>query len=218
MPISLEALHDVDVKLRDRYSTRLNQFGCDPKTLGWDTREHQFYRFDVALEQLPKKEFSITDVGCGFADFKTCLDSAGVDAQYSGVDINPDLIIEAKKRYPDVAFSVENILETDYQRPRSDWVSAFGVLNFRFAEFSNEDFARQFIERAFSLAGEGLIVDMLSSCYCEDYPVEDFVYYYNPARMLEFALSLTPHVRLIHDYAAIPQREFMLVLKKGIKR
>lgn len=216
--ISPQLLESVDAKLKDRYSSRLSQFGRDPKTLGWDTREHQFYRFKVALEHLPSTAFSITDIGCGFADFKECLDNAGVKALYSGVDINADLIEQAKSRFPETQFSVENILQSSHQTHLSDWVSAFGVLNFKFSEFSNETFARQFIEKAFSFAKEGLIVDMLSRRYCDNYPVEDFVYYYSPAEMLDFALSLTPHVRLIHDYAAIPQREFMLVLKKDVNQ
>jgi hypothetical protein len=55
---------------------------------------------------------------------------------------------------------------------------------------------------------------MLSTVTDAKFPKEDFVHYYDPADMLRFALSVTPHVALRHDYRSIPQREFMLVLRR----
>jgi hypothetical protein len=55
---------------------------------------------------------------------------------------------------------------------------------------------------------------MLSSVRDTSYPAEDFVYYYDPAEMLAFALSLTPHVTLKHDHGSIPQREMVLILRR----
>jgi hypothetical protein len=69
------------------------------------------------------------------------------------------------------------------------------------------------IQKAFSSVSETLVVDFLSLYRTPDYPEEDFVFYHDPSAMLTFALSLTPNVRLIHDYAPIPQKEFMLVLE-----
>ncbi|HEY7773172.1 MAG TPA: class I SAM-dependent methyltransferase [Marinagarivorans sp.] len=213
-PVQTQAIRASDQQLLARYSGRFESFGYDPKTLGWDTQDHQQIRFASVCRALPSGQpFTLCDIGCGFGDFRYALDRCGLDVVYSGIDINPDLVGEAKKRHPRCGFQVRNILLDDDDTPLADWVCAMGVLNFRFSDFDNESFARQFIRRAFSLAKQGLVVDMLSDQMCRDYPKEDFVYYYSPIKMLEFALQLTPHVQLVHDYAAIPQREFQLVLK-----
>lgn len=44
--------------------------------------------------------------------------------------------------------------------------------------------------------------------------MEDFVFYHDPAEMLNYALTVTPDVTLHHNYLPIPQKEFMLVLYK----
>jgi ubiquinone/menaquinone biosynthesis C-methylase UbiE len=207
----------LDERMVDRYSTRLRQFGADPRTLGWDRRESQAARFAVAARAFPFAGLSVLDVGCGLADFNEflCRDAGTVPSSYTGIDINPDLIGVCRQQFPASTFEVRNILREPYDAERWDVVTMFGLLNLRFTEFSNETYARDFISEAFRLSKQALVVDMLSAKTDAAYPPEDFVYYYQPAAMLDFALSLTPHVTLLHDYASIPQREFMLVLKKS---
>lgn len=213
MVIASSVIEDVDDKLRERYSVRYRAMGYSPKTLGWDTDDHQALRFASARRFLPDSAFSLCDVGCGFGDFYGALQRSNVAVDYLGLDINADLVKEAKSRYPKVEFLENNILLDSDESILADWVVAFGVLNLKFSEFDNIDFAKQFIHKAFSRAREGVVVDMLSSHLTEGYPSEDFVYYYSPEKMLAWALTLTPYATLVHDYAAIPQQEFMLVLK-----
>jgi hypothetical protein len=213
MPIDRELLQTTDSKLCERYSRRYSQFGYNPKTLGWDTQENQSLRFAAAKRFLPNDYFDLCDLGCGFGDFKSSLRNDGIHCDYFGIDINPDLIKEATRRHPDAKFETGNILLDQYNRPLADWVTAFGVLNFKFDQFTNEQFAQEFLSKSFALARKGIIVDMLSNRVAIDYPKEDFVHYYEPEKMLAFALDLTTNVTLVHDYAAIPQKEFMLVLK-----
>jgi hypothetical protein len=214
MPLDRDILAQVDAQLVDRYSTRLQKFGVDPKTLGWDNSANQRARFAVARRLLPENLMSLTDIGCGFADFYSELQPHYPNLRYTGVDINSDLLVEAQRRHPEVRFVRHNIVDSIDPALRAQWVCAFGVMNFRFREFNNYEFAETLIRSAFDLAEEGLVVDMLSERLTPEYPREDFVFYYSPTRMLEFAFELTPHVQLVHDYAAIPQREFILVLRR----
>ncbi len=214
--IDIEILKQVDRQLIDRYSNRYHQFGVDPRTLGWDKTSSQETRFAVAVNSIDFSNKTILDIGCGFADFYGFLDRQfGVEQHlYTGFDINPDLIEECQKKYPQSDFDRVNILIDSPLDRTWDIVTLFGILNFRFQEFENLDFAKSTIEKAFELCNEALVVDMLSAKFDRSYPPEDFVYYYNPLEMLDFALNLTPHVILRHDYASIPQREFMLILRK----
>lgn len=90
-----------------------------------------------------------------------------------------------------------------------------GVLNFNLKDqVDNLAYSKQAIANAFSHIDETLIVDFLSTNLTSDYPKEDFVFYHDPLEMLEFALTLTDNVKLVHDYLPIPQKEFILILSK----
>lgn len=213
--IDTATLRATDARLVERYSTRLAKFGDDPRTLGWDKRESQQLRFGVAIDSFDFSGRSILDVGCGLADFRNFLIERGVQpASYAGCDINADLLARCRALQPDCAFHQANLLVDDVPGAPFDVVTLFGVVNFRFGDFSNEDFARGMIRRAFDCCREAVVIDMLTAENDSSYPKEDFVYYYDPAEMLRFALSITPHVALRHDYRSIPQREMMLVLRK----
>lgn len=207
-------LNSVDDMLRKRYSDRLARFGDDLRALGWDTAENQHRRFAVALDTLDFAGRSVTDIGCGLADFRTFLGTRGLGRDYLGIDINPDLIERCRVRHPDARFRQGNILTDRIDDAESDIVVMFGVLNLRFRDFDNRAFARAMISAAFRLCRRALAVDMLSARRDEAYPREDFVHYYDPTDMLGYALELTPHVTLRHDHASIPQREMMLVLRR----
>ncbi len=213
--IDANVLRAVDERLVERYSTRLAKFGDDPRTLGWDKRESQQARFGASLGLMNFTGKRVLDVGCGLADFMAFLQRQGqAPASYTGCDINPDLLGRCAERFPQSQFHQANLLTDDVPGGPYDVVVLFGVVNFRFAEFSNEDFARQMIRRAFAACREAVVIDMLTAVNDERYPKEDFVYYYDPVEVLKFALSVTPHVSLKHDYASIPQREMMLLLRK----
>ena len=91
----------------------------------------------------------------------------------------------------------------------------FGVLNFNLKEkMDNLEYSKKFITKAFDLVNDVLIVDFISTNVISEYPKEDFIYYHSPLQMLEFAFSLSNNVVLKHNYAAIPQKEFMLFIYK----
>lgn len=201
--------------LIERYNKRLEKFGDDPRTLGWDTRQNQARRFRALLDLASPRGKSMLDIGCGFADLLCAAKESGrAPASYLGVDINPALLEIAKRRHPQAAFEVRNLFDSPFQKPVCDIGYMCGVLNFKLSGFSNVDFAKTMIRNAFAACREALVVDMLSARRDEAYPAEDFVHYYEPAEMISFALELTPHATVKHDYASLPQREMALLLRR----
>ena len=198
-----------------RYSERFNKLGKDVRTLGWGTKEQQYYRFEQVMLTTNLKNKNILDIGCGFGDFlSNCINLKCPLNNYTGWDINPDLIAEARRQHPSYNFSVQNIAEQKKLIPIAEIGVMLGVLNFNLKEkYDNLTYSKMMIQKAFACISETLIVDFLSIYRTPDYPKEDFVFYHDPAEMLAFALQLTPNVKLIHDYVAIPQKEFMLVLR-----
>jgi SAM-dependent methyltransferase len=212
----IDLLRRIDQGLIERYRTRLEQFGDDPRTLGWDRKENQATRFRIACQEVDVCDRSVLDVGCGLADFLTHLnDSGNPPGSYCGLDINPELLEVCRRKYPDSEFIQGNLLYDSLPNVTADIVVMFGVLNLRFAEMDNLVFARRLLTAAYRRARVAFVFDMLTRVSDPAYPREDFVHYYDPSLILGLALQLTPHVTLRHDYRSIPQREMMLVLRKN---
>jgi len=210
-----QLLRDTDRQLVERYSARWAKFGNDPRTLGWDRKESQRTRFDVATSLYPFRGARILDVGCGLADFLDHLTWNGLaPLSYTGCDINPDLIGDCRRRHPESEFHVANLILDEVPGGPWDVVVLFGLVNFRFSKFSNQAFLAALLERAFRMVKSAVVIDMLTSRRDPAYPEEDFVFYHDPADVLDLALSLTPHVSMRHDYPPIPQREMMFLLRK----
>ena len=212
--ISREYLKGLEVETIERYRKRLNQFGRDPRSLGWGHSDHQETRFDAALSLANYRNKRILDIGCGFADFYHFLKRRDCPPlSYTGIDINEHLLEISRRESPEVQFECRNILMDPIQEAVADITVMFGMLNFRL-QVSNDDYAKEMIQRAWVTCREALVVDMLSTYRDPSYPPEDFVYYYEPEKMFQFAQTLTPRVVLKQDYPPIPQREFMMVLRK----
>lgn len=215
--MNLNWLKNFELRMVARYSERFHKFGVDPRTLGWDNNQNQNQRFLTAIKSVDVNGKSILDVGCGFSDFYSFLkEYYGKESafSYSGIDINPDLINECRVRFPDAQYEVRNILVQPHVANAWDVVTMFGLLNYKIPDYDNLSYAKDFIATAFTIAKDYLIVDMLSSKKNINYPSEDFVIYHEPAVMLDYALSLTPYVKVIHSGEPIPQKEFILILGK----
>jgi len=201
-----------------RYTKRYKKLGHNIKTLGWGTKEQQKYRFFITLDEtINFSDKSILDIGCGFGDYFDFLKSNNTGfSKYIGFDINENLINEAKKLYSSKksTFTVINILESN-KKNIADIGIMLGLLNFNLKDtFDNYEYSKQMISKAFNLVNEVLVVDFLSTNLTSDYPKEDFVFYHDPLEILKFALSLSSNVVIKHNYAPIPQKEFMLFIYK----
>lgn len=217
----INPIEEISKSMIERYSNRYNQMGYDVKTLGWGSKEQQEYRFRQAINSINfNQSKSILDIGCGFGDlFALLLADKKPINKFIGWDINPDLIGEANKIWKSAEitneFSVVNLANHVCEKPLADIGFMFGVLNLNLKDnFDNYAYSKLFIEHAFSAVKEVLVVDFLSTHRTPNYPKEDFVFYHDPIKMFEFAFTLTPNVVLKHNYAPIPQKEFMLFLYK----
>jgi SAM-dependent methyltransferase len=210
-----EAARRIEQAAIERYAARLRQYGADPRTLGWDTTGHQWTRFEAVTDLVDLHGTSVVDIGCGFADLYAFLEARSIrPTTYLGVDINPHLLEVARGRFPTLRYERRNLLLEPYADPVADVGVMLGLLNFRLDDVGNEDYAAAMLRAALGAVRRGLVVDFLSARRTPEYPAEAFVFYYEPERMLDLALSLTPEVVLKHDYPPIPQREFMLWLAK----
>jgi len=181
-----------------RYGERYERFGYDPRTLGWGAGGRQELRF-AALAGIAgeRREGSVLDVGCGFADLEPWLEQAGWRGSYTGVDIVPVLLEEARRQRPGVEVHLCDVTSEDPPGGPFDYVFASGVFNARLEGEGNEDYLRAALARLFSLARVGVAIDFMTTLVDFQHPG---AWHTDPAWALREAQDLTRRVTLRHDY------------------
>jgi len=134
----------------DFYSRALREGQTDHARVGWESAALQKLRFEALLQAFdtqPRSHATLLDVGCGLGDLVPYLAATGRDFEYTGVDIHPAMIAEARQRYPDARFEVADVFEL--ADGAYDFVLCSGALSLRFA--SEED-SYAFIDKLHQIA------------------------------------------------------------------
>ena len=196
-------------KTIERYSSRYQKFGYSPKSLGWD-KGKQSVRFSVLTSQYNFSGKSILDIGCGFGDLnKTLSDRYEQSYSYLGIDIVPDLIYEAQKHYigNHIRFKIGDFL-AEYFTDSFDYIIASGIFNYHLDGISNYQFIEATMDKAMSLAKDGIAFDFLSDKV--DYKLES-TFHSSPETILAMAYQYSRNVVLKNDYMPF---EFSIFLFK----
>jgi len=190
----------------ERYERRLREHGHSPATLGWGKPGREHVRFQVMADVVEEVDAtSVLDVGCGFADLYEHLMRQGWVGRYSGIDIVPGLLAEARERHPTLDLQEADI--SAYE-PAEDFdvVVASGVFNARLRSGDNEAHIARSVERMYALCRRAVCVDFMSTYVDFEHPD---AWHTDPAWALELGHGLTKRLRLRHDYMPF---EFALVV------
>jgi SAM-dependent methyltransferase len=153
----------------------------DPRSLGWGSRESQGIRFSVLAGIGIGSKDTVLDIGCGYGDFSHAVDNGN----YIGFDICPEMIKEARKRYPDQKFI------TEWKDETADWVIASGVFNLKDADMA-------LIPRMFLNCNKGISLNFL--CRYKGMEEKDDRIYHDPADIIKTVEKLSNKWVLRHDY------------------
>jgi len=206
-----------------RYKNRYSKLGKHVRTLGWGTEKQQITRFSQILRLgIVFEGRNVIDIGCGFGDLFAFFKENNIGLNsFTGWDINSDFIREAKAIYENDNNAY--FYETDLVEVHSNDIEKkfdigvmLGLINYNWKhEYNSKEYAYTLINKAFSLVNDVLVFDFLSNRTTSNYPKEDSVVYFCPEEILQFALSITSDVVVLHNYAPIPQKEGMVALFKG---
>lgn len=174
-----------------RYSERLAKFGYDPRSLGWN-KGRQTARFTILSEIGELQNSSMLDVGCGFGDLYGYLQKIGINVNYTGCDVNPDLIAVARQKYSSANFIVADVENVS---GIFDWVFAVGVFEFKYPRMLS--LVKHTLGKMFNLASKGVVADFMSS-YVDYKSKEGF--HASPEEIFKIAKRLSKRVVLRHDY------------------
>ena len=176
------------------FRLHLQLHGPNWRGLGWQSRHNQEQRFAVLLEVGPLSNSRVLDVGCGVGDLYGFMLRSGIQAQYTGVDILPEMVAYARERYPDARFEVGDAVQ-GLGPERFDYVLCSGAFNVNFG--SNLTAVRKILPELLARSTRGVAINFLSTRARER---DAILYNYDPEATLAFCRTLTPHVRLVEGY------------------
>jgi SAM-dependent methyltransferase len=201
---------DEERKVLDFYAQRWEQYGYDTRSLGIGSRESQEIRFDVLTRIGDLRNASVLDVGCGFGDLRAFLEKKGIPVRYTGLDLQPAFIEEARRRHPGDEFICADVGQFEPKQP-PDYVLISGTFNVKFRE-DQEAWVFRILRRLFGLARCGVGINMLSTYYDPGH-FRDDMFYCPPERALAEAHAITRWVTLRHDY--LPHDFTLYLYRKG---
>ena len=176
------------------YNESLREHGLTPRGITWGSRQSQDVRFAALCGVGDLGGKSVLDFGCGFGDLYGYFQERGTKpATYLGVDINPTLIGEAKKRYPGGHFAVTDIFAT----PMGTWdyALASGALGIDTPHW--EEMTHAILCKLFAATTYGIAVNFLTT----HAPSRTGSHYVDPVDMFNYAVThLSRWVTIRQDY------------------
>jgi SAM-dependent methyltransferase len=184
-------------KVIERYTSRYNEYGYSPKTLGWD-KGKQGLRFDVLTSEMDLHNRTVLDIGCGFGDLNKILSAKFKNYGYTGVDIVPCLIDEAISIYDRQGFDFicSDFLEHTFEHS-FDYAIASGIFNFKIKGSDNYQFIEDTIKKSLDLCNIGIAFDFLSDKV--DYRYEH-TFHSSPEKILSIAYKYSRNVIFKNNY------------------
>jgi SAM-dependent methyltransferase len=199
---------DEKAALLKRYSDRLAKYGPTIEALGWNKPKHKL-RFKILLEYWLRnpspQNLRVLDFGCGFGDLFGYAQEHQLKIDYTGLDINPDLIDVARQKNPAVRFLCHDPFEQPLDE-KFDVVLSSGVHNYQLKD--NRKFTEQCFEWFDHHSTLGFSVNFLSN----HVNIRNEQNYYSaPEEMLALAMRYSSRVVIRHDYMPF---EFTVVVDK----
>lgn len=190
------------------FNKTLEIHGDRPEALRW-TEKGQIRHYETILAVAHDISGSkILDFGCGKGDFYGYLKSRAIDVNYTGIDINENLILLAKKNYPDCRFLCLDILKENLEE-EFDYIFVCGVFNLRFQGI--EQTIKEVLKKLFKICRKSLAFNAISAYMPQKEYAISYIY---PEDIVRFAITeLSPYVCLRHDQMAF---DFNLFIYKNL--
>jgi len=196
-------------RIVDRHRDSLKRHGYHPNALYWSSREIQEIRFEVLTEIGIQAGDSVLDVGCGFGDFKAWFEQQGGALDYTGIDLSPDLLAEARKRHPDAQFLCGDLFDMDFSEHGFDWVILSGTLNEQL--YDEGDYACRVIGKMFQLCRKGVAFNLLDARWIKAHDLQSHL----PEEVMQYCYSLCPDCFLRDDYL---DNDFTIYMRRTDER
>jgi len=191
---------------RGGYRKTFDQYGPSPQALQWVDYRSAALRYRQLLVDIALEGRSILDIGCGMGDLVPFIYAQTDSFKYLGIDITPEFIEVAKKRYAGHDFKVFDPFKEDLGRT-FDVVVLCGAMNANKKDWLEN--RKQKIQKLYELANEAVVFNMAGAL--EPIAADERVAYADPQEILEFCRGLSKKVILKTHYHP---RDFTIVMFK----
>jgi SAM-dependent methyltransferase len=194
------------LKRKRAYQASFYKHGIGPKALQWFGRESAEIRYQNLLSDIDINDKTIFDAGCGFADILPFIKNKSKNFTYTGVDIVPEFITIAQKKYPKQKFILG-----DWHTKISphDIVLCSGVLNNKI-KGNQYKYRKKAIKLMFDNAKEILAFNMAGGIKPKN-KKNYKVYYVDCLKILKYCLSLTNKIIFRYHYR---KNDFTIIMFK----
>jgi SAM-dependent methyltransferase len=181
-------------RIVDRHRDSLTRYGYHPNALYWSSREIQEIRFSILAGIGIESGESVLDVGCGFGDFKGWFEKQHGVLKYTGIDLSPDLLAEARLQHSDAEFFEGDLFDMTFTDQSFDWAILSGALNEPLHDKGS--YAHRTVARMFELCRRGVAFNLLDARHLRAPDLQS----HQPEEVLSYCRSLSPDCTLRDDY------------------
>ena len=204
---------DVLAAVERYYSAKVDEHGCTPTGVDWNSTESQELRFAQLLQVCePRRRFSLNDYGCGYGALVLFLERHGYDVSYCGFDISETMLAHAREALSGRAWA-RFVAADDELTPR-DYTVASGIFNVKL-DASDEawsEYVLATLDRLDALSTHGFAFNVLTS-YSDTELMRDHLYYADPRVLFDHCKRrYSRHVALLHDYGLY---EFTILVRRA---
>ncbi|MFH1182638.1 MAG: class I SAM-dependent methyltransferase [Candidatus Moraniibacteriota bacterium] len=194
--------------MMESYKEIFNKKGKSVKSLKWNSYSSAASRYKQFIDgNVDYNGKNILDVGCGFGDIIPYLFSQAESFQYTGIDMMPEFIKIARKRYPDFKFFVSDYFSNPLKK-KFDIIISCGTLNTKIPGYMK--YREKAIKTMFDNCKEVLAFNMAGGSNPKN-KKESKISYADSLAVLKYCLSLTNKVVFKQHYH---RRDFTVFLYK----
>ncbi len=187
------------------YSTQRTRHRLPEKKVGWQTAESQRVRFEALVSVEPLAGLKILDLGCGLGGFYGFLREREIPIDYTGIDLFPPLVAEARKLNPGIRIVSRVLLAQPFPTRSFDYVFLSGVFNVRVRD--NWQYMRALLREALKESRRGVGFNVLNA----DADLREADRFgANPRELVSFCRRLGPsRVQLMDHYHPLDLTVFL---------
>jgi SAM-dependent methyltransferase len=178
----------------ENYRNLFLKHGSGPEA-SQGSAEGQRFRFEKLLQIGDLTGCRVLDLGCGLGDLYPFLLNRFDNIDYTGIDIVPELVDYAAKKYSNGNFLCRDILKTGIDG-MFDYVLISGIFNNSIAKCTN--FLKDIVTVVFNHCTKGIAFNFIST-YVNH--VDPGMAYHDPIDIIDFCLkTLTWKATMHHHY------------------
>ena len=188
-------------KIEKLYSENVKTFGIDSRSVGWNTPESQYLRFEKLLKiiKVKKDSFTINELGCGYGELYKFLEKSDFNlSQFNGYDISKPMLDKCQGYIGKT--SKLQLYNNSKLKTVADYTITSGIFNTPFDNniYECEVYIENTIKNMYDFSNKGIAFNFLTTFV--DYR-NDNLFYQDPSITLKFCLeNFGKNVSILHDY------------------